>query len=96
MSDDLRERVARATYEDKRARLLDAFGDTSGWPEWDRLKPTLREIEMENNDLVVALVRAEVLDEAARVAEKSWSGNYSWNDACHEIATAIRALKDKP
>lgn len=103
MTDTLRERVARATYEDKRARLLDAFGDTSGWPEWDRLKPTLREIEMENNDLVVALVRAEVLEEAARVAEgfpARTHGNLATapyaaaEQTADEIAAAIRALKE--
>ena len=66
---DLRERVARAIYEAKRARLLEAFGDTAGWPEWEKLRPTLREIQMEECDPYIALVRAEVLEEAARVAE---------------------------
>ena len=89
MSDTLRERVARATYEDKRARLLDAFGDTSGWPEWDRLKPTLREIEMENNDLVVALVRAEVLEEVVLTLAKC----RDIDAVAFRYAAAIRALK---
>lgn len=66
---DLRERVARVIYEEKRARLLEVFGDTAGWPEWETLKPTLREIQMEECDPYIALVRAEVLEEAARVAE---------------------------
>lgn len=43
-------------------------------------------------DAAIALVRAETLEEAAMVAEKSASGGYSWNDACHAVAAAIRAM----
>lgn len=48
-------------------------------------------------DAAIALARNEALEEAAKVAEHSMATSYAWNDACHEIAAAIRALKeDKP
>lgn len=92
---DLRERVARAIYEAKRARLLEEFGDTAGWPEWETLKPTLREIQMEECDPYIALVRAEVLEEAAMECErmaKVFAPQQVITDRC---AAAIRALKEK-
>jgi hypothetical protein len=64
---ELREKVGKAKYEEKRARLLDAFGDTFGWPEWDCLSDTLKEIQMEESDAAIALVRSATLREAAEV-----------------------------
>lgn len=97
MTDTLREKVAKAKYEQKRARLLEAFGDTAGWPKWDTLKPTLKEIEMEDCDFYIALV----LEEAAKVAENM----PHWTDNGHplgmmptgrnDIAAAIRAMLPK-
>ena len=44
----------------------------------------------------IDLIRAEVLEEAARVADDAMTeGSYSWNDACGHVAAAIRALKEK-
>ena len=105
MTDTLRERVARVIYEAKRARLLEAFGDTGGWPEWETLRPTLREIQMEECDPYIAIIRNETLEEAARVAEAfpaRTHGNLATapyaaaEQAADEIAAAIRALKDAP
>lgn len=90
MTDTLRERVAKVIYEAKRMRLLEAFGDTAGWPEWEALKPTLKEIQMEECDPYIALIRNETLEEAARELD-GWKDMYG--DAA---ARAIRALKDKP
>ena len=46
----------------------------------------------------IALIRAEVLEEAAKVCEpqptEAWS--YHWREAGQHIAAAIRALKDTP
>lgn len=98
--DELREAVARATYEEKRARLLNAFGDDGGWPEWATLKPTLREIEMENNDLAISIIRPAVLEEAAKVAESVQTVEIDGYDyqvdgpSQYTIADAIRALKE--
>lgn len=105
MTDTLRERVARVIYEAKRMRLLEAFGDTAGWPEWEALKPTLKEIQMEEGDPYIFLIRNETLEDAARVAEAFPARTHgslatapysAAEQAADEIAAAIRALKDKP
>ena len=53
-------------------------------------------------DEMIALIRAEVLEEAARVAEEAANGTNShdtfdrgWIASCENIAAAIRALKGK-
>lgn len=91
----LRERVARAKYEAKRARLLEAFGDTAGWPEWDNLKQTLKEIEMEEHDLAIAVALEEAASEIDGPSAKpteidEWIKGYL--TARRECAAAIRAL----
>lgn len=94
----LRERVAKDRYEEKRKRLLEAFGDTAGWPEWESLRQALKDIEIETYTPVIDLV----LEEAARCAEdyegKGMEIDYirQSGDASRtrsDIAIAIRALK---
>lgn len=52
-------------------------------------------------DEAIDLISAEVMEEAARVADAEESKNPfsefddGWNGACESIAAAIRALKDK-
>ena len=50
--------------------------------------------------VAIALIRAETLEEAAKVCEKELVGSFDqwsegYNDGCKESAAAIRALKEK-
>ena len=91
MTQELREKVRLIM-----ARLV--FGDEAETElEWH---PTKYQPSV---DAAIAIIRGETLEEAAKVAEDKTigaNGNHAfdgpWVSACHTIAAAIRALKDKP
>lgn len=82
MTDTLRERVARALYDVERGGCWDDEDEYHKQDFYNMAEP------------VIALIRAEVLEEAARCAEDcsvALNGTY---EAIH-IAAAIRALKEE-
>ena len=82
------------------ARVLAKFGGEIHDETW--------KFYLKDADAAIALIRAEVLEEAARVADDesghcedtgsapSDFGNAGRNDAAKTIAAAIRALKENP
>jgi len=98
MSDDLRERVAKAMW----ATPLD---ENCAPVSWEDASDEARNAYQMEADAAIAIIRNETLEEAARVAEAfpaRTHGNLATapyaaaEQAADEIAAAIRALKDKP
>lgn len=80
-----------------RERVAEAIHDGLGGNGWAYANYGGDELVTEADKLAKAASAAIaiVLEEAARCADNAMSSNYSWNDACVEIAAAIRALATK-
>lgn len=90
MSDDLRERVARAICKEdgREPDSLDPWMGEHQHPAWEDYE--------DQATAAIALIRAEVLEEAAKAIDEmplSYPGNAA--ETALECADAIRALKEK-
>lgn len=98
---DLRQRVAMAMY----AATVTAAADRELTVKWENEGRRVRELYLTEADAAIALVRAEVIEEAARVVRRMPSPSSDWiadellralGGYANPVPAAIRALKDAP
>lgn len=88
MTNDLVDKTARAIYETFCARL---YPNIECVP-WDGIDAEYREDLRAEARAAITMIRPEVLEEAAKVAEFSMAREYTGKPLAQEIAAAIRAM----
>jgi hypothetical protein len=86
ITDELREAVKRAIWTEGKARTADRLAYEERGPGADEV---LTKIANDALTAALPLIRAEVLEEAAKVADEEAN---AWRDA-RDVAAAIRAMK---